>query len=511
MATISKSLLFAGLLAPAVSDVSFRVASEEASVNGSSSKAQLSGLGLDTPAVVGTVLAGEPFEEVVEVAEKDVGAKEDSDLEGAAYGTILAFAGGTGYALGALLVSWATRQAASEQGLAEKCEKCLKFLAWNIMNVGGLCVTFSYQSGASVPLMNAVVYSTNLFLNMIFQMTFKLTPYTKNMRCGTILFALAALQLGQIAPPPQDGTLDQLTQPSAIAWLIVFGLVWIWTFFELRATEFFPTNNSRKIFAWALHVACWGSFTDNWAKMNGALDGIWYWVVFIPYLPTGMWVMVISVWAMAGCNVAVYVPTNLCIQLCMNTISAFAIWSEAERVEYLVAYVVGYVVCCFAVYVASEELDIGASFSNSQEMKTKSLSQGKAATPFGESLIALANFWKNKQESGATPWLPIESWEEEEAIKEEGQQAIQNALMKGADTKAFTQANLVELVLHLWERTSPRFGPIRVVVEWMQQTPYFEDYLAADPQFSQQLTAALPPDERMSMRADKASVEMPEV
>lgn len=276
-------------------------------------------------------------------------------------GVPLSMTGGLLYAVGALIVSYAVR--AQERGAAgwtDNWVRCFSVLSWMTMNTGGLCVTFAYQSGASVPLLNAIVYSTNLMLNMLLQMFFRLSVYTKMMRCGTVLFALAALQLGGLSPAPHKVDLALLGQPEASSWTGVFLCLWIFSTVLLQHTRSFPGSSGLKTMSWALHVACWGCFTDNWAKINGTFDtsSTTYWMLFVPYLAVGgLVVMVLSVSAMAITDIALYVPLQLCTQLILNLLSSFLLWGEASNVHSLMPYVAGYAICILAVYIATPEID----------------------------------------------------------------------------------------------------------------------------------------------------------
>jgi len=413
----------------------------------------------------------------------------------------LACAGGTLYAVAALVVSWATR-AGKEGRISSRCESLLGFAGWNVLNCGGLSVTLAYGMGVSVPMLNSFVYATNLVLNMAFQIGFKISPYTKNMRCGTILFALAAIQLSQLAPPPWEVNINQILQPSSLIWNTFFFFLWGFTTLQIQRKKHLPPNDTGKVLNWALHVACWGSFTDNWAKLQGKAEGTVQTVSWALYIPTGLFVMVLSVWAMSATNVAIYVPTNLCFQLVMNTLASLFIWGEAEHVDLLIAYLTSYVLCLMSVYIATEEADLEASFSNGREISARGLSKKEAVTPFGQSLVALADRWeeegKQAKEEGRSP---------NSATRE----SIRRVLNTGAGAKVFKQEELVDLTLRLWYRINPSYSALGTVVAWMKRTPYFEEYLQSDPSFQASLEAPLSPEEKRAMLEEEAAPSKSEV
>jgi len=375
--------------------------------------------------------------------------------------------------------------------------KMYQFGAFALLCISGLSVTASYQLAPSVPLMNSFVYSVNLGLNMVFQIAFRLSVYTKNMRCGTILFALAAIQLSQLAPRPFDPKLEQLWQGTAIIWHVIFFLVWAWSLITVIRTKTWPRRNPVKVFAWAVFIAGWGSFTDNWAKINGmyAVGSPTWWAILMPYLGVSMFVMFLSVRAMAATDVALYVPTNLCSQLFMNTVSGMAVWHEYKYVDHLVGYLVGYVVCILSVYISTEEADLAATFSNSREISNHSLSQGQAVTSFGASLVTLANQWQEQEHV-------------EKADLEARRSAIVDALKAGAQTNVFGTTELADLALRLWQRINPNYMPVGTVASWMKTTPFFQDYLSADPTFESKLTRPLSQEERNVMTEDLAALQV---
>jgi len=434
------------------------------------------------------------------VNDTNVPLMEDSQESGG-MGASLALVGGTLYAVGALIISYATKQqAAGKPGWTGCRMKWWSFCSWCGLNSGGLCVTFAYQSGASVPLMNAIVYSTNLMLNMLLQMAFNLSDYTKQMRCGTLLFALTALLLGDLSPPPHKVNMDYLTRPPAIMWTLVFVCLWAFSAMMVIRVRALPSASSVKIMAWALHIACWGAFTDNWAKINGTFDpaGTMYWVLFLPYVPVGMVVMMLSVAAMAATDVALYVPANLCLQLILNVLSGLFFWNEAERIPSMLSYVVGYVICILAVYISTPEMDLVASFKKTQEMRSHSLSKKVAKTTFGKSVLTLLEKW-------SLLVCPAEASTNDEALKAETKQALEQTLSNGLDRMAFSTEHLVNLTMLLWKKSEPRYGPCAETMSWLRETPYFRDYLAKDPAFGDALTQVLPEQELSALQALSAA------
>merc|ERR1712045_329464 len=163
-------------------------------------------------------------------------------------------------------------------------------------------------------------------------------------------------------------------------------------------------------------------------------------------------------------------------------------------VDHLVGYLVGYVVCILSVYISTEEADLVAAFSNSREISNHSLAQGQAVTSFGASLVTLGNQWQEQEHV-------------EKADLEARRSAIVDALKAGAQTNVFGTTELVDLALRLWQRINPNYMPVGTVVSWMKMTPFFQDYLSADPTFESKLTGPLSQEERNAMTEDLTALQ----
>merc|ERR1719296_181113 len=90
-------------------------------------------------------------------------------------------------------------------------------------------------------------------------------------------------------------------------------------------------------------------------------------------------------------------------------------------------------------------------------------------------------------------------------LQEETKKALEQTLITGLDRMAFSQEHLVNLSLLLWEKTDESFGPCADTVSWLQETPYFRDYLAKDPAFGDVLAGVLPEQEHNALHAAAAS------
>jgi len=394
-----------------------------------------------------------------------------------AVGTRYSIIGGSMYALAALITSLAVLRL--EAGLlSARTVNWFKFLALLVLLFGGVNVTFAYGTGGSVPVFNAIVYSTNLGLNMLFQIAFKLTTYTKAMRTGTMLFIFATAQLGGLAPePPPLSEIDtsRPLAPECLPFEIIFVLLWIGTGFGIRVFRNAPKKNPVKTLMWAVHVSCWGSLTDHWAKIQGTWEIDYpnrYLVSWGFYSVVGIGLMALSVQAMAETQVAIYVPTNLCSQLVLNIIGDFIIWQVAERIPDIPPLVAVYVICILGVYITSVELDVGASTAAIMERCGKGMSRGVGKTRFGRSVLKLFGLWMEPSED-----------------PEEVQLAVVDMIKEGHEVKAFTQEDLVDLMMVLWKQSSPEYLPLKEFTDFLDKSDYFAKYNEKDPAFKNKLEA----------------------
>merc|ERR1712061_123372 len=101
---------------------------------------------------------------------------------------------------------------------------------------------------------------------------------------------------------------------------------------------------------WAICVTGFGVLTDNWARVMGALEGWHFYVVSVLLVVPGAALMFMYIKAMSECDVAVYVPTQLCLQLVANLVGGYFLWGDGVGMENVLAYVMGYVMVVLAVY-----------------------------------------------------------------------------------------------------------------------------------------------------------------
>lgn len=407
-----------------------------------------------------------------------------------AFGPPLAILGGTLYAVAALMTSLAVKR--HEEGVPGWTEERLtlfKRIAFLCLITGGLCVTFCYGTGNSVPLMNAMVYATNLVLNMSSQIFTQLTTYTKLMRNGTLLFMIATVQLAFLSPPPQEKATIDISAPlnaASLAWEACFVCIGIGAGMVILSTRSLSRSSAVKTLGYSIFIAFIGSLTDQWAKINGVAN--WAsWILLLSnvlYFAVAIVLMIFSVTAMEQCEVAVYVPTNLCSQLCLNVCFEFFVWGLADRTDKTVPLIIGYGLCAAGVYIASPALDIGASISAMRERFSAKMGQNIAVTRFGRVVVELLTAWENSKDGQGADKATEPGVEALEVNKTPVTQSALVAVMKeGHDSRIYDPEQMGELLMTLWKLGNPQFKPTPEIIEWMRNTQYFQSYCEKDSNF----------------------------
>jgi len=431
---------------------------------------------------------------------EETGYEELAEFFMSIAGPSFSFVGGTFYAISAFGASYpeAMLKDQTEGWTPERARRWF-WISYVVMGTGGFLVTLGLQTGDSVPLMNAIVYSTNLVMNMVFQITFSISPYTKVMRMGTVLFAITALQVGGLAPIPEDpDSFDpwQIAAPLALVWEAIFFTMFFLSCWGILQVNSLPRHSALKQMTWAFFVGSVGAFTDNFAKINGQLQGFYYWLLLVPYGLAGIFFISLCVAAMAGCDVAVYIPAQLCIQLVMNVITDFLVWGVWSRLAAPVPYAIGFVICCFAVYIATPGCDVGAIVATFRELRSAGLSNNFAVTPFGKSLGGLSQSWREAK-ADACAIDPISD--------EERRLLIQDFVMRGLVGRFFDEEDVAELVTLLWVQRDKHYRPTPEIVEWLSGPVFFQDYDKRDPKLYKNIMKSMPEGYTMPPRARSLS------
>lgn len=393
-------------------------------------------------------------------------------------GLPMAMGGGTLYALAATGVSYfAEKGKRTGVPLTAKQNFALEFAAFCTYIVGGLVATAAYAMGDPVPLLQGALVATNLILVMAFQIGLGISVYTKSMRIGTILvFVVVMFQLAEVGPEPRGDDVDikaMFAKTSAISWFIALVALLIGTGFGMVSTLSQPSESFTKIFMWALHLAVWGSVTDNAASTFGVIKGALLYAAFGAYALVSVYILGLSSRAPAVCDANTFVPLNLSLQLVFNMITGFLVWEDSTRMngKSTMSYLVTFVVIILGVYVASPSADLVESIVRWRVLKTTTLSKEMASSVFGKAVLELVQKWRDVKREPCK--------ETEDAAK----RALSHALSVGSERGRISPEMLVSLAVELYNGDAGSFAFSAGFMRWLDSCSYFQEYFRLDPAF----------------------------
>lgn len=406
-------------------------------------------------------------------------------------GLAFACAGGAFYAVATALAAFAAKALREKrEGWNDGWRMFFEAMSASVLLTGGFCVTLAYTSGQPLALMNAIAYSVQLIGNMALSLRLQLSEYTKSMYVGTIMFATATIQLSALAPEPGSSDVRMLLTIPALLFQVVFWCIVGFAAFHLQFTKDRGLRDVPKVFDYAILVTGFGVLTDNWARVLGVMEGpaliVSTGLMMVPAFALGF----VYIKALSSCDVAVYIPTQLVLQMLSNVVGGYFLWGDGVGMEYPRSYILGYVLCVLAVYIASPEVDILAMITLAREMKDAGLSKGVAKTTFGEKLLGLVeafNELKNPYQSAAGG-----------VMVENAKEALRATLHTGCQKGHIKSEDMVNLAVDLWMHAANSTAGARAIMEWFDATPYFQEYTDKDPKFRTALIASLPPELRMS-------------
>mmetsp|Transcript_103461 Transcript_103461/g.163281 ORF Transcript_103461/g.163281 Transcript_103461/m.163281 type:complete len:445 (-) Transcript_103461:58-1392(-) len=411
-----------------------------------------------------------------------------------AIGLPMAMVGGTLYAVAANGVSYfAERAKKTGVELSSKQNLALEFGAFCLYMIGGLIATTAYAMGDPVPLLQGALVATNLMLNMIFQIALGISLYTKAMRIGTVMtFVVVMFQLSVLGPDPRGDDVDitpYFKRVPAIVWFIVEGALLIGTGIGMLGTKTLPSESFAKIFMWALHLAVWGSVTDNVASTFGVFKGALLYILMGLYGLVSVYILGLASKAPAVCDANTFVPLNLSLQLVFNAATGVIVWEDLERMgdRSPQAYFTTFAVIILGVYVASPSADVVESLLRWRIFKTTTLSSEQASSPFGKAVLNLVHKWQSVK---IAP-----SKESEESAKD----ALKHALSVGAERGRISPEELVSLSVELYNGDTGSFAFSAAIMKWLDRLPYMNEYFRHDPEFREKLLQLLPESERCKL------------
>merc|ERR1711920_377022 len=121
------------------------------------------------------------------------------------------------------------------------------------------------------------------------------------------------------------------------------------------------------------------------------------------------------------------------------------------------------------------ELDIVAIVQISREKTLAGLSKGVAKTKFGNAVLGLIQSWNQvRTPSQASKAMDLVSNAKDSLI---------HTLLTGLRSGALSPEDLAHLSAHLCTRATSTDAGAEAIMEWLERTPYFQEYCGKDPAF----------------------------
>jgi len=432
----------------------------------------------------------DPAEEQLGVAPHFYIPTHGNKTDGAAHSSHLAFlppslgvpmaiVTGLFYAAAANIASYISTQDAKYHTKRSRAQQiAVEIVTLAGWSIGGTIITAAYASGCPVPVANATMVATNLVANMILQVALRITYYDKSMRIGTLIFAVAVYQLAYLGPAPHDEDMvlgEVLTKPPSFLWFMALLVAGLLSSASIVATLNAPHESYPKIVSWAVVISILGAGTDNAAACLGMLEG---WLLFgsmFLYGCVALVLLILSAKAPAVCDAAMYVPLQLCIQMVINMFTGLIVWGDGKTIKSMPPYLATFGICVWSVYLASGNLDLFSGI-HQRSMRNRPLSRSS----LGNAVLKLLACW---QQERANP--PAQAEEDIAA-------ALQHTLTTGLEQNTFSPADVARLAAELQRKLGHSSTP--EVLRWIEDTPFFRQYVTGHPEFAKALEcAALPP------------------
>ncbi|CAE7262157.1 unnamed protein product, partial [Symbiodinium pilosum] len=238
--------------------------------------------------------------------------------------------------------------------------------------------------------------------NMFWQITLGMKYYNKSMRVGTIVLICAVGELSEIGPnePSDLPVVELLSEPVAIAWTALLVLGTIVAMYGIYKTNNQPINSPTKLFCFVAVVSFTTVIGASIGKCLGLAQGAALAVVICLYFLDGVFCMGFTVLANAKCDVAIYIPAQLSLQLVVNMVTGYLVWGDAQYVEHPAAYLLVYALCILGVYMNSE-LDLVGDWTRHYSIRSSKLSEGRAYSRFGQAVLELLSSWQRQGSASA--------------------------------------------------------------------------------------------------------------
>jgi len=277
---------------------------------------------------------------------------------------IFACAGGFLQALAATILAYAEFLEQSGKKQFTSSQHTL-FLVVNIlMSMSGIALFVLATGYGPVSLATPLTAGSGLIVNMALQIKLGLSHYTKSMRVGTLVLAIAVTAIVDVGPQEQkdQDALKLLGEPLgfmcmlSVASLIVGGMA------LAKALDQKPMTSLMKILGYSMLVASstvLGASLGKLAQMQLPLFSRV--VVILLYILMGLFSLLGNSFAAKKTDMSLYMPMYYCLQLLLNCFIGLCVWQDYKVIVSPTGYACVYLLVVLGSYEVSS-IDLFENF-----------------------------------------------------------------------------------------------------------------------------------------------------
>jgi len=249
------------------------------------------------------------------------------------------------------------------------CTQRVLTLFYALFNIGSVVPMFIATANGPVAVVIPVAIASQLLSNMVIQSHVGALRYSKAMRVGTYILAVAALQLIDVGPADSTDPVSPLlliTQPWSVMWLTLIITLFALGLIGISVFSKEGPNSMPKLMAYTLVIAIPAALNNSLSKLSAEVDVLLKFVIFILYTLLGWLSTVVSAWGNQSLNNALSVPCFSCAQVITNGLTGIFVWGDMARLQDKVAYLMVYVLIVLGIYLCAHVDMVSLFFSKTQ-------------------------------------------------------------------------------------------------------------------------------------------------
>eukprot|EP00928_Gymnodinium_smaydae_P076447 TRINITY_DN59487_c0_g1_i1.p1 TRINITY_DN59487_c0_g1~~TRINITY_DN59487_c0_g1_i1.p1 ORF type:complete len:350 (-),score=25.61 TRINITY_DN59487_c0_g1_i1:169-1218(-) len=230
------------------------------------------------------------------------------------------------------------------------------------VNAGSVLPLVASTHNGPVAVAVPVMLASQLLSNMIAQVVAGSLTYSKQMRVGTYVLSVAALQLIDVGPTDPAEPIDPfslLGESTSIAWMLFMAISLVGSALALPFVFHSSQDSLAKLFVYATIIGVSSALNNSLSKCVTLVSGYYAVAFMFLYTCMGATSTIASAYGNMGLNNAISVPVFTCMQVAINGLTGICVWGDAARVPNKIAYSCVYVFIMIGIYLCSSvELDL---------------------------------------------------------------------------------------------------------------------------------------------------------